>query len=342
MGLMEFKYHPQFDDSLKNAWNSLLSESIDHLPFLRFEYLQNWWLTRGGGEWDQDSQLVLITAHRDDNLVGIAPLFAAQHEGHPSLLLLGSIEISDFLNVLVRPADLAEFTTGLLDFLETNPALPAWEKLDLYNILETSPIIDTLKKEAAARKWAFQSDRLQPAPYVSLPGDWETYLANIDKKQRHEIRRKMRRLKKADLESRWYSVKDSAALDDEVQAFFKLMAHDPQKEAFLTDAMKTSMSNLIHLAFEEGYLQFVFLEIAGQKAAAYISFDYNNRIWVYNSGFDDQFLSWSPGWVLLSYLIQWANENKRREFDFLRGDEKYKYRFGAVDRFVRRITITKR
>ncbi len=119
------------------------------------------------------------------------------------------------------------------------------------------------------------------------------------------------------------------------------MVQDPQKEAFLTDDMKTSMRNLIHTTFDEGYLQFAFLEIDNQKAAAYLNFDYNNRIWVYNSGFEDKFLSWSPGWVLLSYLLQWANENKRHQFDFLRGDEKYKYRFGAVDRFIHRITITR-
>jgi CelD/BcsL family acetyltransferase involved in cellulose biosynthesis len=338
---MEFKYHSQFDVSLKDAWNSLLSESIDHLPFLRFEYLHNWWLTRGGGEWDQNSQLVLITAHRDNTLIGIAPLFLTEHEGKACLLNLGAIEISDFLNFLVRPEDLEKFTGGLLDFLNHHPEIPPWENLELYNILESSPVIDALKKESAALKWGFKSERLQPAPYVTLSGDWETYLANIDKKQRHEIRRKIRRLENAEEKSRWYIVKDPSILDEEVQAFFELMMQDPQKEKFLTDDMKTAMRNLIHAGFDEGYLQLVFLEIDGQKAAAYLNFDYNNRIWVYNSGFDDQFLSWSPGWVLLSYLLQWANENKRHEFDFLRGDEKYKYRFGAVDRFIRKITITR-
>ncbi len=341
MGCMEFKHRTQFDESLKSDWNRLLNKSTLNLPFLRFEYLQNWWETRGGGEWPADSQLVIISAHRDDNLVGIAPLFLAQHEGHACLLNLGAIEISDFLNVLVQPEDVGEFASGLLDFLVLNPDLPAWEKLDLYNILETSPIIDALKKEATARQWGFHAERLQPAPFVSLPGDWETYLANIDKKQRHEIRRKMRRLEKADVESRWYIVKDAATLDEEIQSFFDLMAQDPQKAAFLTEAMQTYMRNLVHTTCEEGYLQLAFLEIDGHKAAAYLSFDYNNRIWVYNSGFDDQFLSWSPGWVLLSYLLQWANQNQRQAFDFLRGDEKYKYRFGAVDRFIRRITLTR-
>jgi CelD/BcsL family acetyltransferase involved in cellulose biosynthesis len=39
----------------------------------------------------------------------------------------------------------------------------------------------------------------------------------------------------------------------------------------------------------------------------------------------------SPGWVLLSYLIEWAIENSREKVDFMRGSESYKYKFGAVD-----------
>jgi CelD/BcsL family acetyltransferase involved in cellulose biosynthesis len=45
--------------------------------------------------------------------------------------------------------------------------------------------------------------------------------------------------------------------------------------------------------------------------------------------------------VLLGHLLQWANENKRSEFDFMRGDEDYKYRFGGVDRFLVRARLTR-
>jgi CelD/BcsL family acetyltransferase involved in cellulose biosynthesis len=82
-----------------------------------------------------------------------------------------------------------------------------------------------------------------------------------------------------------------------------------------------------------------FLTVNGEKAAGYLSFDYLNRLWVYNSGLDRRFMEYSPGWVLLGYLLQWANENGYAEFDFMRGDEEYKYRFGAVDRFVMRVTL---
>jgi CelD/BcsL family acetyltransferase involved in cellulose biosynthesis len=103
--------------------------------------------------------------------------------------------------------------------------------------------------------------------------------------------------------------------------------------------MRQQMTKTIHCAFDEGCLQLSFLEIDGKKAAAYLSFDYLDRIWVYNSGLDRQFMEYSPGWVLLAYLLRWSNENHRSEFDFMRGDEDYKYRFGAIDRFVVRAVI---
>ena len=103
--------------------------------------------------------------------------------------------------------------------------------------------------------------------------------------------------------------------------------------------MRQQMREVVRVAFRGGWLQLAFLEVGGQKAAAYLNFDFNNQVWVYNSGLDFSFRELSPGWVLLGYLLKWANENQRSEFDFLRGNEDYKYRFGAVDRYIVRAVV---
>src|SRR5512136_2765561 len=107
---MEFTLHRDSSDLVPLAadWNMLLAESISHIPFLRYEYLAAWWATRGGGEWPK-SELVVVTACQGGRLAGIAPLFLSQNrDGVPALLLLGSIEISDYLDILARPADLSD------------------------------------------------------------------------------------------------------------------------------------------------------------------------------------------------------------------------------------------
>jgi CelD/BcsL family acetyltransferase involved in cellulose biosynthesis len=105
--------------------------------------------------------------------------------------------------------------------------------------------------------------------------------------------------------------------------------------------MRSLMKEVIQCAFDNGCLKLAFLEINDKKAAAYLNFDYLDRVWVYNSGLDWSFNELSPGWVLLGYLLRWANENHRAAFDFMRGDEDYKYRFGAIDRFVMRAMVTR-
>jgi CelD/BcsL family acetyltransferase involved in cellulose biosynthesis len=54
---------------------------------------------------------------------------------------------------------------------------------------------------------------------------------------------------------------------------------------------------------------------------------------------DQRFQELSPGWVLLGHLLQWANENGRSVFDFMRGDEAYKLKFGGMKRFVMRVKV---
>ncbi|MCS7011429.1 MAG: GNAT family N-acetyltransferase [Anaerolineales bacterium] len=337
--MLTFTLHRTFprSDDLALAWNALLSESILDVPFLRYEYLSTWWETRGGGEWPPSSELVLVLAQRNGDLAGIAPLFfAPNRQGEPALLLLGSIEISDYLDLIVRPADLAEFVNGLLKVLLALPF--SWRLLDWHNLFEDSPTLSVLEAEAVRLGWRVEQEQTYRAPYIPLPGDFETYLARLDKKQRHEIRRKLRRAHESGRVD-WYIVQDEATLDAEIEAFLELMAEDPEKAAFLTDVMRSQMRRSVHAAFRAGWLQLAFLTVEGEKAAGYLNFDYRHRIWVYNSGLNRRFLELSPGWVLLAHLLKWANENGRSEFDFMRGTEEYKYRFGGVDRRLKRIAV---
>ncbi|HEY3313277.1 MAG TPA: GNAT family N-acetyltransferase [Anaerolineales bacterium] len=340
---MEFKLHNTFEqlESIKSGWNALVETSVTNAPFLRFEYLSTWWSTRGGGEWNADAELAIITACENGELVGIAPLFlAANRDNQSALLLLGSIEISDYLDLIVRPDKHQAFVMELLNWLKSNyPA--TWQTLDWYNLPENSPSLSALKTSAAQFGWEYVETIYQPSPFIPLPGDFETYLSGIDKKQRHEIRRKIRRAEESGRSVRWYIVEDGSKLDSEMDGFLALMAHDPEKEAFLTNQMRVQMKNSVRAAFDAGYLQLAFLEVDGEKACAYLNFDYDNKIWVYNSGLDRRFMDLSVGWVLLGYLLEWANNHKRVEFDFLRGDEDYKYKFGGQKRHVMRVKISR-
>lgn len=327
-------------EKLSDEWNQLLACcSASHVPFLRHEYLSTWWKSLGGGEWKNAELFTLVGRDQSGTILGIAPLFISINQDNlRSILLLGSIEITDYLDLIVSEEHLTEFIASIFRLLHADQSLN-WQALDFYNISDTSPTLPVIKQAAEQLDWEYSQETLQPCPYILLPGDWETYLANIDKKQRHEIRRKMRRAENNEVPVRWYIVTEEASLDQEIEGFLELMAQDPEKEKFLTPIMRSQMRNAIHAAFKAGWLQLAFLEIDGQKAAGYLNFDYDDHIWVYNSGLRFDYRELSPGWVLLGYLLKWANDNQRKSFDFMRGDEDYKYKFGAVNRYVVRALI---
>jgi len=351
---MNFILHNDFSEFSAASWNALVEQSIADTPFSRYEYLSQWWKTLGGGEWKRrdgvspstgemtSPLLVLVSATENDQLIGIAPLFIMEYDNQHVLMLVGSIEISDYLDLIVRAEDLPRFLSGLLDFLvSTSLSSDNWSGLDWYNLPDSSPTLAVLKTESEQRGWNYHEEVYRPTPRIPLNGSFEEYLARIDKKQRHEIRRKMRRAAESEQNVRFYIVDGTADINSEINDFFDLMVQDPNKEQFLHPSMRDQMTVTIQNAHAQGYLWLGILEIGGVKVAASLNFDYKNKLWGYNSGVRSEHMELSPGWVLLGHVIRWCCENGRYEFDFMRGDEEYKYRFGGLNRFVMRVRVSK-
>lgn len=335
---MQFQLLSNFDTIDKSEWNGLLKASGITSPFMRFGYQRTWWTRLGGGEWE-NADLHIITAVEDGQLIGIAPLFTAEKEGKKEIHFVGSLEISDYLDFIVAPERSETFIRGVLDLInEEQGQFP--QEIVLFNIPKTSPTLSALTSISAESDWQVDIEQAYHTPAIALADDWDVYLAGIDKKQRHEIRRKIRRAENAEVDTvTWHIVDNNEDLDKPIADFMQLMANDPDKERFLTEKMRVQMDAIIRWAAQKSILQLSFLTINGNNAAAYFCFDYAGRIWVYNSGFSPDFKYYSPGWVLLSYLIQHAISSKKTHFDFMRGDEGYKYRFGAVDSFVMKAVI---
>ena len=150
----------------------------------------------------------------------------------------------------------------------------------------------------------------------------------------------MRRAAESQLPQEFRIVDDRSTLDADIESFFELMSHDTNKAGFLKPAMRAHVGSLMRIAFDNGYLWLAFLTINGVKAAAALNFDYKNKLWGYNSGVSRDFMELSPGWLMLTHEIQWASEHGRYEFDFMRGDEEYKYRFGGVNKYVMRAVVS--
>jgi len=132
-------------------------------------------------------------------------------------------------------------------------------------------------------------------------------------------------------------------LEAAVDEFLRLLQKStPDKKDWLNEGRRAVFHQVARAALNAGILQLLFLKVAGYRAAALFNFAYRDRIWVYNSGLDpENFAHLSAGVVLSALTIEKAIQQSYKTFDFLRGSEQYKYRFGAQDTTVHRINIRK-
>jgi CelD/BcsL family acetyltransferase involved in cellulose biosynthesis len=179
-------------------------------------------------------------------------------------------------------------------------------------------------------------------PIIDLPRTWDEYLMMLDKKQRHEVRRKLRKAE-SEADTRFFIVGPDHDLPAEMQDFVVLhQMSTPEKDQFMDPQMQGFFFDVAQVLQAKGWLQLAFVEIDGYKAAALLNFDYGDAILVYNSGYDPSRFSYlSPGIIVIARCIEHAIALGRRRFDFLRGGEVYKYRFGAQSTEVRRLLIAK-
>jgi CelD/BcsL family acetyltransferase involved in cellulose biosynthesis len=320
-------------DSLAADWNVLVERSFTNVPFLRLEWQQTWWTHLGEGD------LLLVAVRADDGqLLGLAPLFRLDRITHLSLNTIGCVDVSDYLDLIVARGHEAAVYEALLDAL-ASPDAPAWDTWSLCNIPAASPTLTLLPKLASARGYTVSKSVQEVCPIVRLPSTWDEYLALLGKKDRHELRRKMRRAEEAG--ATLYLTRGQESLDADIDAFIDLLIKSrPDKAEFMDASMRAFFHAAAHAAQRAGWLLLSFAEVEGVKAAAYLNFDYANTVMLYNSGFDmERFGHLSLGNALAGWSIQHAIEQGRTAFDFLRGNEVYKYRLGGVDTEIYRLEL---
>ncbi|HRQ38460.1 MAG TPA: GNAT family N-acetyltransferase [Chloroflexota bacterium] len=319
---------------LADEWDALVQQSMTNTPFQRLAYQRAWWQHCG----PSNGNLHTVTVREGDGrLMAIACFYNIDGV----LYFNGCTQETDYLDVLVAEDKATAAWTAVLDCL-ASPDFPEWHALDLCNVPAASLTRQILPQEAAQRGFLHEESVHEVCPVITLNTTFEGYLENIDSKQRRELQRKLRRADAADAVLHLISQDEDVtqAVDD----FLELLQKSTfEKRDWLTDGRRALFHDVARAAHQDGYLQLLFMEVDGRKAATLLNFDYNNRIWVYNSGLDPvNFSNLSLGVVITAKAIEYAADHGRATFDFLRGNETYKYRFGAQDTVIYRQQISKR
>lgn len=316
---------------LARQWDTLAGRSMTDTPFQSLAYQQAWWRHLK----PQNGTLHTVTVHNEnDELAAIACFYLIDGV----LYFNGCVEETDYLDLITPAAQAEAAWTAVFDCM-TGPHFPAWTALNLCNVPAASPTRSLLPQIAQAHGFSFDEEIHEVCPVVRLPTTFDDYLNSLESKQRREIRRKLRRARGA--QAVVTTVGDDDDLPQAVDEFLDLLQKSTyEKRDWLNDGRRAVFHETAVAARDAGTLQLMFVEVNKRKAAALFNFDYKDRVWVYNSGFDPAaFGKLSLGVVLTARAIETAIENGRKEFDFLRGSETYKYHFGAEDTTIYRLHV---
>ena len=315
-------------DEIRSEWLDLLAQCPVNTFYLMPQWQEIWW-----DSFQERREMAGFYLNRPEGVAAIASLARQGDE----LSFVGNTETFDYNDFMVRPGWEADFFTALMGWLEQRQ----FQVLALPSLIESSPTLEYLPGLARGQGYSVEITEEDVTPGLELPDNWEAYLAGLSKKNRHELRRKLRRLE--GIEGwRWYCVQEPEAVAARLDDFLDLMRQSaPEKAAYMTDEREVFFRRITRRTAELDMLRLFFLEMEGQDVASALCFDYNGTRFLYNSGYNPDYGYYSVGLLLNALSIREAIEQGKTYFDFLRGPEPYKYHLGGLNRTIYRMVISK-
>jgi CelD/BcsL family acetyltransferase involved in cellulose biosynthesis len=279
-------------------------------------WLEVWWRWRA-----RETTPLLRSVRSRDEIIGIAPLMVRRR----TAFFMGDGDVCDYLDFVVTPGSEALFFTALVRDLRRQGI----ERLQLDAVRADSAVMRVFAGMAAALGCRFCAEQQDVAMALDLPATWEAYLKGLKGKERHEIRRKFRRLAEAGpvgVRIAAGRAETAAAIDGFIGLFKK---NRTDKAAFMTPPMTAFFRRAAEALAQIGILKLFTVTIGAEPAAAVICFDYRLSRYLYNNAYDTRFGALSVG--LLSKLVSLRDAvgAGMRVYDFLKGGEAYKRRLGA-------------
>ena len=258
--------------------------------------------------------------------------------GEGGWTFLGGDQVADYLDALVAPDRAEAFWR---EFLERGLPALGGGPLRLPGLVEGTPALSLLPSICRETGLSCSVEEMDKAPFVHLPGSFEEYLERLGKKERHELRRKMRRSEELLPGLAFRVTRTPDELVNDLPSFVRLLRKShPAKEAFMDASMATFFREVAEGFLASGNLRLAFLSTQGVDVASVFQLRTDGALLLYNSGYDPSLRGANPGLVLIARSIGQAIGEGCPEYDFLRGTERYKYDLGGVDRVVYRLTVS--
>jgi len=314
-----------------SEWERLLATNPTASAFSNRAVHEAWWI--GYGAEATDISLAVYDA------TGALHAYLPLMRRPDGVRYLGATYHIDYATVLID-LNSAE-STAALDALVTHLFADA-AALDLRRLRRADRAHELLMSALATNTTRTTTATIEdPAPAIDLTNitTFDEHLERIDKKDRHEIRRKVRRGEGAGV-----TISAKAHAVDDLAEFIKLHrarwghhglftddAKGVRDETFMRELFARTPEDLITIIVARN------LEFGAFAAGLFLRDATGLRYW--NAGGELAARSLSPGILLFAYGLQMAITERKQTFDFLRGNESYKYEVGATDVDVLMITV---
>ena len=314
--------------AIESEWESVLQDSPANTLFLTPQWQKVWWDTFGDGQ-----DMCGFTYPSSDGVAAIASLA----KSGDTLSFMGSQDTFDYNDFPIRPGHEEGFYQTLLERMDELD----FQKMQLNSLRDSSPTLELFPDMARSRGYTVEIEEEDVTSGIELPGTWDEYLGMLNKKDRHELRRKLRRMD-AQTDWKWYSITDPVEVGERLGEFISLMRQSrADKDEFMTSERELFFHNITQRMAELNQLQLYFLDMDGSTVATSLCFDYGGSRLLYNSGYDPEYGYFSVGLLLNAMCLKDAIDRGLTYFDFLRGPEPYKAHLGGQQRSLYQMVVTK-
>jgi CelD/BcsL family acetyltransferase involved in cellulose biosynthesis len=308
---------------LKNEWNAVAKISNNNNIFLTWEWCSTYWKHLGKGK------KLIVLKIEDDECIAFAPLRESKYK------LLNWIEYNVIEPMCYGPTDYNGFLMTkrneecLKLFFKYLYGCDDWDFMHLMDIPETSPILDHL---SLIREYDPSLEKSHICPILSIS---ESTITQLNGKFRKNIRRQMRNLKKDYDNVEIKSYDKFSTVDEAMDVFFELHERrgisKKMPSIFSNDDILNFHLDVARIFAEKGWLMLYFLVVDKKPIAAWYGFTFRKKMYLYLTGFNEDFSKYGPGNLLLYELIKICINNGIKKLDFMRGAEQYKSRWSSYD-----------
>lgn len=305
-------------NSLYHYWRRQECQLDWQCLFVLPPWLKIWWQVFG-----TNVEKYLRSVKEGNSLIGISPLMLTGKTAY----ILGSPDICDYADFVIQPGKEHFFFNNMIDDLVKKGI----HELNLGPLRPDSLTFMHLLKISEQRKYRVINEKEDVSVEFELPSSWNEYLGRLNGKQRHEVRRKLRRLHEAGPVS-YQTFENKRALEERLDLFLHFFKESrDDKNIFMTSDREIFFRSLTKAMAAEGLLRIGILKLNSKHVAAVLCFDYRNIIYLYNSGYDPEYRHLSVGLISKLLCIKDSIKKGKKRFDFLKGAEVYKSRIGGKE-----------